>query len=70
MTQSNIYIYYIYIAAIKLLLFLSEENICLCLSRKSCNVFVCVYVELFPRNVCKVIKGEGSRCRSRNVFKE
>ena len=30
---------------------LSESNV-LFLARKSCNVFVCVYVELFPRKVC------------------
>ena len=34
----------------KIVIIWAKDNICLCfLARKSCNVRVCVYVELFPR---------------------
>ena len=39
---------FLYTASRSPLLFLAGESL-LFLARKGCNVFVCVYVELFPR---------------------
>ena len=35
---------------------ISEREVCLCLARKMVVTYVCVYVELFPRLVCKVFR--------------
>ena len=53
-----------------MLLFLGRRIFLIVSEEKYCYMRVCVYVELFPRKVCKVYKGEKFQdVGSRNVFR-